>query len=199
MDDHSGYHSELIYEYSEQTDYEYNNPVVESVVKYVIKPVSESIQESKTDTIQLLDDNEASSSCIICLNSIDIETEVWLCPQCNIHIHNICIDTWNEHAATCPHCKYNIEDTEHSHEHNNEQHVIIYGLRYNIDSIEKIRTVCKCILYILCFISCVFIIMGIYFMYVDIYPHFIYNISTYKLNDNNNVDVWSSLILFNPK
>ena len=53
-----------------------------------------------------------TEDCIICLQSMNINQEIWVCPQCNIKIHQNCIYLWlsdkNYQQKKCPHCKFNI-------------------------------------------------------------------------------------------
>ena len=57
----------------------------------------------------LIEISQENIECVVCLDSINSENPIWVCPQCNIKIHEICIK--NLKKEECPHCRYNFTET----------------------------------------------------------------------------------------
>jgi len=48
---------------------------------------------------------DCATQCIICLNKLGINEELWICGECNINLHKKCFEEWQRYNNSCPHCK----------------------------------------------------------------------------------------------
>jgi len=80
--------------------------------------------------IEIVDENPEMHECIICFDPIMDKKQQWMCPQCNIKIHKICVK--NLQKKECPHCRFIFKEVVNSSLSESSSYITLNNVTSNI-------------------------------------------------------------------